>query len=249
MTTHPHHWYTSEGYDGGLHHCRKCDRWVQGQRPDTNDCRVSEAEHKAVAWLGQAGLFRTRLDAVQNGEQCVQPVSIDQLFEHAHSDMLLQMSKRHRQVDGQGCKPDSNFLLSGLPCAAEATCRSLDKAEGCKPDLNIPAQLVDTAAQDVLAERRRQIEAEGYTAELDDQYTLGQLADAAGAYAFWAFTCNIQDFKVTTVPPSWPWNPKHWKPTDQRKMLIKAGALILAEIARLDRMAKGEALDNDEVSP
>lgn len=149
---------------------------------------------------------------------------------------LIAEIERHRQVNAEGCKPGSNILLSGLPCAGAESCRSLNKAEGEQPDINIlPA---DIAAQYVLAERRRQIKTEGYTTERDDQYTLGQLADAAGAYAFWAHTCNIQDFKVTTVPPSWPWHPEHWKPTTQRTMLIKAGALILAEIERLDRLPK-----------
>lgn len=148
---------------------------------------------------------------------------------------LITEIERHRQVNAEGCKPDSNILLSGVPCAGAAPRRSLDQAEGCKPDLNIATRPSDTAAQAVLAERRRQFEDEGYTTERDDQYTAGQLADAAGAYAFWAQTCNIQDFKVTTVPPSWPWHRDHWKPTDQRTMLVKAGALILAEIERLER--------------
>ena len=85
MSTHPHHWFTSEGYDGGLHHCRKCDRWVQGPQPEANDCRVSDAEHSAVAWLGQAGLYRTRLEALQNGEQHLEPVSANQLFQLARN--------------------------------------------------------------------------------------------------------------------------------------------------------------------
>lgn len=140
-------------------------------------------------------------------------------------------SQRHRPINAEGCKPESSILLAGHPCADVAPCSSLDIAEGCKPDL-INAH---TVALDVLAERLHQIEGEGYTAERDDQYTRGQLADAAGAYAFWAYTCNIDHYKVTTVPPSWPWSPENWKPTHHRKMLVRAGALILAEIARLDR--------------
>lgn len=151
---------------------------------------------------------------------------------------LITEIERHRLVNAEGCKPDSSILLSGLPGDGATSCHSLDPAKGCKPDLNILT--ADTAAQDVLAERRRQIQTEEYTTEQDDQYTLGQLADAASAYAFWAYTCNNQDFKVTTVPPSWPWKPEDWKPTTQRTMLIKAGALILAEIERLDRQHIGE---------
>lgn len=44
---------------------------------------ASDAEHSAAAWLGQAGLYRTRLEAVQNGEQHLEPVSSDELFELA----------------------------------------------------------------------------------------------------------------------------------------------------------------------
>lgn len=97
MSTHKHHWRTADPYDGGLHYCQKCDRWVQGDRPEANDCPMSDAEHRAVAWLGRAGLYRTRLDAVQNGEQRLQPVSIDQLFEYAHCHVqaLLAEGRSH----------------------------------------------------------------------------------------------------------------------------------------------------------
>lgn len=33
----------------------------------------------------------------------------------------------------------------------------------------------------------------------------------------------------------WPWPSKWWKPKSQRRDLVRAGALILAEIERLDR--------------
>lgn len=39
----------------------------------------------AVAWLGPAGLYRTRLEAVQNGEQLLEPVSAHQLVELARN--------------------------------------------------------------------------------------------------------------------------------------------------------------------
>ncbi|MBV4500768.1 hypothetical protein [Pseudomonas shirazensis] len=48
---------------------------------------------------------------------------------------LIAEIERHRLVNAEGCKPDSNIQLSGLPCAGVASCHSLDKAEGCKPDL------------------------------------------------------------------------------------------------------------------
>ncbi|WP_445677443.1 hypothetical protein [Pseudomonas putida] len=160
---------------------------------------------------------------------------------------LIAEIERHRQITAEGCKPDSNILLTDLPCADVAPCSSLDKEEGCKPDLNTqPAKLCGTpiatqlAACEVLAERVRQVEAESYTPERDDQYTSGQLADAASTYAWWARSWNLPYAQCAHAPTMWPWAPGTWKPQAQRQMLIKAGALILAEIERLDRQKARE---------
>lgn len=84
---------------------------------------------------------------------------------------------------------------------------------------------------DVLAERQRQIEAEGWTPEHDDQHEAGELARAGACYAAFAGgTGPIEEFGFR-----WPWSPVWWKPTTRRRDLVKAGALILAEIERLDR--------------
>jgi len=50
-----------------------------------NNGAATDAEQSAAAWLGQAGLYRTRLEALQNGEQHLEPVSADELFELARS--------------------------------------------------------------------------------------------------------------------------------------------------------------------
>jgi len=79
------------------------------------------------------------------------------------------------------------------------------------------------AARDVLAERRRQIEAKGWTPEHDNQFVDRELAKAAACYA-------IDNAAM------WPWSMSWWKPSNSRRNLVKAGALILAEIERLDRL-------------
>ena len=56
---------------------------VQGGK--ANEALALDADNSAVAWLGQAGLYRTRLEALQNGEQHLEPVSADELFELARS--------------------------------------------------------------------------------------------------------------------------------------------------------------------
>lgn len=93
MSTFQHLWDCVDPYDGGLHVCNKCKRSVQGDRPKANDCTVSDAEHYALAWLGQAGLYRTRFAAVSNFEQSVTPVSADELFNLASKQVLRQISE------------------------------------------------------------------------------------------------------------------------------------------------------------
>lgn len=86
------------------------------------------------------------------------------------------------------------------------------------------------AALDVAAERRRQIEAEGWTPEHDDKHDDGSLGAAAACYAATQRPDGM-------CPAYWPWQASWWKPKDRRSDLVRAGALILAEIERLDRAA------------
>ncbi|WP_331831890.1 hypothetical protein VUG52_18755 [Pseudomonas sp. LH21] len=62
---------------------------------DRHDCPASDAEHRAAAWLGQAGLYRTRLEGVQNGEQHLEPASTDEHFELSQTH--VREGLRHAQ--------------------------------------------------------------------------------------------------------------------------------------------------------
>mgnify|MGYP000899174808 CR=1 FL=1 len=98
-------------------------------------------------------------------------------------------------------------------------------------DLIASAGTETNAARDVLAERRRQIEVEGWTPEHDDEHGAGEMAAAAACYALNAAGCGCE------VARNWPWDGSWWKPSTARRDLVKAAALILAEIERLDRAA------------
>ncbi|HHT0329257.1 TPA: hypothetical protein ACTW5P_000940 [Raoultella planticola] len=95
----------------------------------------------------------------------------------------------------------------------------------------LESRTVTAASADVLAERQRQVTAEGWTPERDDSYQNSELADAAACYAIHA---HNQGF---STPAHWPWSPAWWKQTNPRRDLVKAAALILAEIERIDRAA------------
>lgn len=113
------------------------------------------------------------------------------------------------------------------------------------------------AASDVLTERRRQTEVEGWTPEHDDEHSDRSMALAAACYAMFASLSDRQR-AATDMPASltvagktipgwaawlgiWPWARSWWKPKDRRRDLVRAGALILAEIERLDRAQQGGA--------
>ncbi|MCY1301569.1 hypothetical protein D9M70_511900 [compost metagenome] len=93
------------------------------------------------------------------------------------------------------------------------------------------------AARDVLAERQRQVEVEAWTPEHDDVHGKGAMALAAGCYARHAHQPPNWHGRA---PESWPWGSAWWKPSTPRRNLVKAGALIIAEIERLDRAASKE---------
>lgn len=103
------------------------------------------------------------------------------------------------------------------------------------------------AIRDVLFERNRQISVEGWTTEHDDTHADGQMAQAAAAYAYEASRTDHQRNLDRNDPsPIWPWDANWWKPTDRRRDLVKAAALIVAEIERLDRAEARSTPSNSE---
>lgn len=109
---------------------------------------------------------------------------------------------------------------------------SLSRGQGTNPEPTPRQPAASKAAQDVLAERQRQISQEGWTPEHDDTHVDGELAQAAACYALPPEVMRWLNLNDITL---WPFSPDWWKPSDERQNLIKAGALILAEIERLDR--------------
>lgn len=101
-------------------------------------------------------------------------------------------------------------------------------------------KMVSAAVHDVIAERDRQITAEGWTPEHDDKYEDSQLSRAAAGYTVHAAGNGYRTaraYQTAPAPVLWPWSPHWWKPTTPRRDLVKAAALILAEIERIDRCA------------
>lgn len=84
----------------------------------------------------------------------------------------------------------------------------------------------------IAAERERQVQVEGWTPAHDDAHTRQELAAAAIIYIH--YRNRGANFPT---PLNWPWDRAWWKPSDDPiRNLVKAGALIAAEIDRLQRV-------------
>lgn len=83
----------------------------------------------------------------------------------------------------------------------------------------------------IAAERKRQVEVEGWTAEHDAEHRHFELTRAALCYAEAAWS---QEMGLNPQMGEWPWDRSSWRPSDDPiHNLAKAGALIAAEIDRL----------------
>ncbi|WP_198647642.1 Lar family restriction alleviation protein [Agrobacterium pusense] len=157
-------------------------------------------------------------------------------------------------------QPAPSVAVKALQMADE-TFRDLgwhDKYEATTAALAaLSAQVRDVAdspaIKAIAAERRRQIEKEGWSPDHDDAHCDGSIALAAACYAMFAAVSDNAR-RSTQLPVSltndgqavegwaaflsiWPWERHFWKPTTRVRDLEKAGALIAAELDRVIRAA------------
>lgn len=105
-----------------------------------------------------------------------------------------------------------------------------------------------TGIELIAEERERQVAVEGWHPSHDDAHKKGELAGAAACYALHAAGflnphCveAIRDPLLDTKFPLWPWAQSWWKPSTEIRDLVKAGALIAAELDRRQRLEAAKA--------
>ncbi|TIL54350.1 hypothetical protein [Mesorhizobium sp.] len=128
---------------------------------------------------------------------------------------------------------DNLFQSADWECCLTYAKAALVPAAQAVPDMR-------AAIADIAAERQRQINVEGWTPEHDDKHDNAEMAWAAAAYSIGLprLSGSVQFGKrfLPWLERLWPWDLAWWKPSDRRRNLVKAGALIVAEIERLDRL-------------
>lgn len=123
---------------------------------------------------------------------------------------------------------DDILAFLGMALGAETFASIKENVEQFKT--RAYAQDIPQAWLDVIAERRRQVERLNYTHQQDDGYVFDELPRAAVCYIL----------AHTDVPPKevagiWPWSMDHWKPKTPRENVVRAIALLIAEVERMDR--------------
>jgi len=93
-------------------------------------------------------------------------------------------------------------------------------------------------------ERQRQITEEGWTPEHDDEHVNGELADMAACYATARLDVTLGGVNPLEIYPEnrgfkWFKKAKH----DRKRQLIIAGALLIAELERLERAEENPCLN------
>jgi len=90
---------------------------------------------------------------------------------------------------------------------------------------------VPQALRDIAAERGRHP-----SAYVDDKYLPGELAEAGAGLALCAYDLDKPLHQRPSKPPfGWPWSRSKWKARPTREALVRAAALIAAEIDAYDR--------------
>lgn len=148
--------------------------------------------------------------------------------------MNITFSRNH---DG-----DPLVLVDGKVEAIAKNCDGWDYVKWHVASFSVAA-VVSPGAGAVLDERLRQVGQLGWTADHDNrEHDAGDLAGAGVAYAIHMIESVWPEFqgdppRIFDPAPSlyWKWAIEWWKPKDARSNLVRAAALIIAEIDRLDR--------------
>ncbi len=106
----------------------------------------------------------------------------------------------------------------------------MDQRTHCE-SLKAPSQALTSVAE----ERHRQVERHGFDQSRDDNYQRDELLRAAETYLAAGTMERITAAAVVRLASRWPWHQSTLKLADRRRNLVKAAALIVAEIERMDR--------------
>lgn len=207
-------------------HAASVARWAEmfnrvEQQRDAAMARVAELEAHCVR-LGQGGAERYWENRWRDADARLQELEKQEPVATVAKVPGEDWNSLDFHRDLQDMQPGTKLYTAPVAQAQHSVPELLVRAEDFVSGKEVPQAWLD-----VQAERRRQVEAEGWTPEHDDLYCAAELPRAAAAY--------ILNGANDEAPAIWPFSAKWWKPSTARRDLVKACALALAEIERLDR--------------
>ena len=206
-----------------------------------------EFKRACFGHISDNSMLRAKIEATEKQEPVASVWRCDNGHIHGSCEKTLPMGAKLYALPGAQAQPAPSVPTESIGKML-AQVMEAAVANGAN-SVSMPDELVEVAAwlsgvqpnpangqtravRDVIAERRRQIEVEGRAPEHDDRHGAHELAEAASCYCLSSAGKPFDYFETM-----WPWERWWFKVSDPRRDLVKAGALVLAEIERLDRAA------------
>lgn len=207
--------------------------------PDGSDWCLAQWCNAVTGEVGEAANI---IKKIERGDMTLEAARPALARELADIQIYLDLLAFRAGVDlaeATAAKWDEVSARVGLPLRIEQFMAAAPAADTA-PSADAPrCYTLLPAYQDILAERRRQIEVEGFDAAHDDMH-INQMIDGFGrvfrrtdplylaAVAYRDHAVGKANYGSDGRPINWPWPAKWWKPKGPRRDLVRAGALALA---------------------
>ena len=195
--------------------------------------KIFEAREEVAKKLLAYGLDGTWQEGVGPGAHVN---AISQCEFHLNTGQIFARIEATALRGGTAYKVDVEYFQTDEPESIDLS----DSYDESRPELSFEKSGVELIRE----ERKRHLDEEGWTSVHDDAHKDGQLAYAASVYAR-VTNANVIEILRRPEENGWPWDRDWFKPfekdyqeipaVDRKRCLIKAGALIAAELDRLNR--------------
>jgi hypothetical protein len=208
--------------------------WDNGDEQGEADAQFTAYARADIPWLlAQHATLIAERDDLQAGMEmwhgkflAMAEAYLQAEAEKAAAESALDEARRQYQELRAATTPASDLDHAGVVLVAQANAQDSELVDTLTEALDEArkARDVTEGVSLIAVERARQMSVEGWTPAHDDEHHRGELAVSAARYA-------LHDTAVSNRI-AWQWESYWWKPKDPIRNLVRAGALIAAEIDR-----------------
>lgn len=196
------------------------------------ELEINELQVVAMNWI-DATIAAARIAGKYGPYSWLKETQLRQVMRAtAHLNTYLQKKFGELPDNGEDDLAHAVTRLAFVGARDDRRAAAAEKALNAEPKPFAGAQWL-AGVHRIEDERNRQVTQEGWTAEHDDMHTKEELIKAAITYLL---ISSEETFARAHAHTYWPWAAHYLKPTQRIRDLTKAGALIAAEIDRLQRL-------------